>query len=123
MTGLGFGWMLDWWGEIIKTGGTLSYTITGNTINIPLQKYCVTTYKGAIQPEYSVQGSGTIDNSGAYPVYHIQYDFIQAGQSIGAISNQYGWPTTYFEATITSDPNGLKSARIGSANRAAKPHR
>lgn len=123
MTGLGFGWMLDWWGEIIKSGGTLSYTISGNTITIPLQKYCVTTYKGAVQPEYSIQGSGTIDNSGAFPVYHIQYDFIQSGLSIGAISNQYGWPTKYFEATITSNPNGLKSAHIGSANRTAKPLR
>jgi hypothetical protein len=123
MTGLGFGWMLDWWGEIIKTGGTLTYTVLGNTITIPLQPYCTTTYKGAPQPPYSIQGSGTIDNSGAFPVYHIQYDFIQDGQSIGTISNQYGWPTKYFEATITSDPNGLKSARIGSANRVAKPHR
>lgn len=123
MTGLGFGWMLDWWGEIIQTGGTLTYTISGNTITIPLQPYCTTTYKGAVQPAYSIQGSGTIDNSGQYPVYHIQYDFIQSGASIGEISNQYGWPTTYFEATITTNPNGLKSATIESAKRPAKPNR
>jgi len=120
MRGLGFGWMLDWWGEIIVSGGTLNYTISGNAITIPLQKYCKTTYKGAAQPEYSIQGSGTIDNSGAFPVYSIKYDFIQSGESIGTISSQYGWPTTYFEAKITTDPAGLKSATIHSINRPDK---
>lgn len=123
MRGLGFGWMLDWWGEIIVSGGTLNYTISGNTITIPLQKYCKTTYKGAAQPEYSIQGSGNVDNSGAFPVYSIKYDFIQAGESIGTISNQYGWPTKYFEAKITTDPNGLKSGSISSGSNIAKPNR
>lgn len=107
MTGLGFGWMLEWWGETIISGGTLSYTVSGNTITIPLQKYCITTYNGAQQPQYSIQGSGTIDNSGAFPIYNLQYDFIQSGQSIGTISHQYGWPTTYFTAKITTNPAGL----------------
>lgn len=123
MRGLGFGWMLDWWGEIIVSGGTLNYTVSGNTITIPLQKYCKTTYKGAAQPEYSIQGSGTVDNSGAFPVYNIKYDFIQSGESIGTISNQYGWPTKYFEAKITTDPNGLKSGFISSGSNIAKPNR
>jgi hypothetical protein len=107
MTGLGFGWMLDWWGEVIVSGGTLTYTVSGTNITIPLQKYCKTTYNGAAQPEYSIQGTGTIDNSGAYPVWTIKYDFIQSGQSIGSIANQYGWPTTYFEAVITTNPAGI----------------
>lgn len=106
MTGLGFGWMLDWWGETIVSGGTLKYTTTATTIDIPLQKYCKTTYKGAAQPEYSIEGSGTVDNSGAYPVYTIQYDFIQSGLSIATICLDYGWPTAYFEAVITTGPGG-----------------
>lgn len=104
ITGLGFGWMLDWWGEKIVSGGTCTYTISGNVLTIPLQKYCKTTYNGAAQPEYSIQGSGTIDNSGAYPVWVIRYDFIQGGQSIAKICLDYGWPTPYFEAVLTTKP-------------------
>lgn len=106
MTGLGFGWMLDWWGEVITSGGTLVYTVSGTTVTIPLQDYCKTTYNGAAQPAYKIQGTGTIDNSGAYPVMTIHYDFIQSGVSIATVSMDYGWPTAYFEAIITTDPAG-----------------
>ena len=99
MTGLGFGWMLDYWGEIITSGGTLVYTTSGTTITIPLQKYCKTTYNGAAQPEYSIKGTGTIDNSGATPVWTIRYDFIQSGKSILTKGN--GVPLGYLEAVIT----------------------
>jgi len=119
MHGLGFGWMGDWWGEVIVSGGTLQYSISGNSITIPLQKYCKTTYNSAAQPEYSIEGIGTIDNSGTYPVYTIYYDFIQSESSIAAISMENGWPTDYFEAVITTDPNVSKSAFI----HPAKPKR
>jgi len=98
MTGLGFGWMLDYWGEIITSGGTLAYTISGTTITIPLQKYCKTTWNGAAQPEYSISGTGTIDNSGATPVWTIKYDFIQSGKSILTKGN--GVPLGYLQAVI-----------------------
>lgn len=98
MKGLGFGWMLDYWGEIITSGGTLAYTVSGTTITIPLQKYCKTTYKGAAQPEYSISGTGTIDNSGATPVWTIKYDFIQSGKSILTKAN--GVPLGYLQAVI-----------------------
>ncbi len=98
MTGLGFGWMLDYWGEIITSGGTLAYTISGTTITIPLQKYCKTTYNGAAQPEYSISGTGTIDNSGATPVWTIKYDFIQSGKSVLTKAN--GVPLGYLQAVI-----------------------
>jgi hypothetical protein len=104
MTGLGFQWFIDFWGEIIVTGGTCNYTVSGSTITIPLQPYCTTTYLGAAQPAYSIQGTGTIDNSGAYPLYTIHYDFFQNGLSIATISMDYGWPTPYFEAIITTNP-------------------
>src|SRR5665647_1464007 len=98
MTGLGVGWMLDYWGEIITSGGTLLYTVSGTTITIPLQKYCMTTYKGAAQPQYSISGTGTIDNSGATPVWTIKYDFIQSGKSILTKGN--GVPLGYLQAVI-----------------------
>ena len=113
MTGLGFGWMLDWWGEIIISGGTLTYETTATTITIPLQKYCKTTYNGVAQTEYYIQGTGTIDNSGAYPIYTIRYDYIQGGTSIAGVSMDYGWPTPYFEAVITTNPAGKKSLNLG----------
>jgi hypothetical protein len=113
MTGLGFGWMLEWWGEIIISGGTLTYETTATTITIPLQKYCKTTYNGAPQTEYYIQGTGTIDNSGAYPIYTIRYDFIQGGTSIAGVSMDYGWPTPYYEAVITTNPAGKKSLNLG----------
>lgn len=103
MAGLGFGWMADYWGEVIVSGGTLEYSISGNTITIPLQKYCKTTYKGAAQPEYSISGTGTIDNSGTYPVWTIHYDFIQSGSTILTAAN--GVPAGYLEAVITTDPS------------------
>jgi hypothetical protein len=104
MTGLGFEWFIDWWGETIKTGGTCNYTVSGSTITIPLQPYCTTIFNGAVQAPYSIQGTGTINNSGAYPIYTIHYDFIQSGQSIATISMDYGWLTPYFEAIITTNP-------------------
>jgi hypothetical protein len=99
MKGLNAGWMLDYWGEIITSGGVISYTVTGTTINIPLQKFCKTTWKGAAQPEYSIQGTGTIDNSGAKPVYTIKYDLIQSGKTILTAGN--GVPLGYLLAVIS----------------------
>jgi hypothetical protein len=103
MTGLGFGWMLDYWGEVIISGGTLNYTISGNTITIPLQAYCKTTYLGAAQTPYFIQGTGTINNSGAFPVWTIHYDFKQGNHFIVADPLD-GWPTPYLEAVITTNP-------------------
>jgi hypothetical protein len=102
MTGLGFGWMLDYWGEIITSGGTLTYTTSGTTITIPLQKYCKTTWNGAAQPEYSISGTGTIDNSGAAPKWTIKYIFYQNGKSILTAGN--GIPAGYLQAVITPKP-------------------
>jgi hypothetical protein len=98
MTGLGFGWMLDYWGEIIISVGQLNYIVSGTAITIPLQKYCKTTYHGAAQPEYSIKGSGTINNSGATPIWTIRYDFIQDGESILTADN--GVPSGYLEAVL-----------------------
>ncbi len=99
MKGLNAGWMLDYWGEIITSGGTLSYTSTATTITIPLQKFCKTTYKGAAQPEYSISGTGTIDSSGAKPVWTIKYDIIQSGKTILTADN--GVANGYLQAVIS----------------------
>jgi hypothetical protein len=102
------GWMLDWWGEVIIKGGTLVYTVDGSgNVTIPFQYYCTTTYNGAVQPDYSIQGTGTVDNSGAYPVMTLHYDINQGGTWIGHYSYlHYGWEQDGFDAVITLDPNG-----------------
>jgi hypothetical protein len=124
MTGLNFGWMLDWWGEVIVSGGTLIYTTSGSTITIPFQKYCKTTYNGAPQPEYSIQGSGTIDNSGAYPVWTIHYDLQQSGIWIGHYCYlNYGWEQDGFDAVITTNPAGKGKGASNFVMRPAKPNR
>lgn len=117
------GWMVDWWGEVIVKGGTVKYTVdaSGN-ITIPYQYYCTTTYKGVVQADYSIQGTGTIDNSGAFPVMYIKYDLIQGGSSISEIATDYGWATPYFEANLTTDPNG-KGSKGASSLRPPEPNR
>jgi hypothetical protein len=112
MNMLGGGWMLDWWGEVIVEGGTLKYTVDGSgNITIPLQYYCTTTYSGAVQPDYSIQGTGTLDESGAYPVMTLHYDFNQGGTWIGHYCFvNYGWEQDGFDAVITTDPAGKKGA-------------
>ena len=110
--GLIYGWMSDFWGEVIVKGGSASITIdpVAGTVNIPLQYYCTTKYNGAVQPTYSIQGSGTYDASGAYPKMTIKYTLIQAGVDLGQwmMDNDY-MATNKFEADLTLDPAGLKS--------------
>jgi len=124
MSMLGNGWMSDWWGELIVEGGTLTYTVdeSGN-ITIPLQYYCTTTYNGAVQPDYSIQGSGTLDESGDYPVMTLHYDFNQAGTWIGAYCYEnYGWEQNGFDAVITTAPSG-KGSKGELSVRPPKPNR
>ncbi|HBE43348.1 MAG TPA: hypothetical protein DDW27_19535 [Bacteroidales bacterium] len=101
------GWMVDWWGEIIVKGGSAKYTVdaSGN-ITIPFQYYCTTTWNGAVQPDYYIQGTGTIDNSGTYPVIKLHYDIKQGNIWIGHYCYvNYGWDQDGFEAELTTDPS------------------
>lgn len=53
--------------------------------------------------DIQISGTGTIDNSGAFPVWTIQYDLIQSGKSILTAAN--GVPAGYLEAVITTNPD------------------
>ena len=124
MNMLGGGWMLDWWGEVIVEGGTLTYTVDeSGKVTIPFQYYCTTTYNGAVQDDYSIQGSGTLDESGEYPVMTLHYDFKQGGTWIGAYCYEnYGWEQNGFDAVITTEPSG-KGSKGASSVRPPKPNR
>ena len=113
MNGLLGGWMLDWWGEVIIDGGTLTYTVDDNgDVDIPLQYYCTTTYNGAEQTPYYIQGSGTLDETGAFPVMTLHYDINQGGTWVGAYSfDHFGWTQDGFDAVITTDPAGKGASK------------
>ncbi len=106
--GLAFGWMSDFWGEVIFKGGTASITINAGTgvVTIPNQFYCRTKYKGAVQPDYFIEGTGTYDATGPFPKMTITYDLLQNGVSM---AEQDPLSTPKFVATLTLNPAGLKS--------------
>ena len=113
------GWMYDYWGEIIIGGGTCNYTVSGNTVTIPYQYFAQTTYNGVNQTPYYIQGTGTINTSGAAPVWTLTYDIKQGSTWIGNYCYlNYGWPTNGFTATL----NGSTSKSLSiSLPHPAKP--
>ncbi len=117
ITGLVFGWMLDFWGEevVAQEDVIINVDLDAGTVDIPYQAYITTLYKGTEYP-YSIVGSGTIDNSGEYPVMTITYVLDQEGfnPSQWCFDNGY-MANADFTATITLDPAGLKSATVKSA--------
>lgn len=107
--GVGTGWMIDpvdGWGEVPQS--TIPAEVVVNlctqTVTIPKQKFMTTKYLGKIQPDYFIQGKGTFDLSGAFPVLVINYDFIQGTSSI---AKAFGVAT--FKASLTLNPAAAKS--------------
>ena len=117
ITGLNFGWMLNFWGEEVigEEYPIIVIDEEAGTVDIASQPYITTLYDGAEYP-YSIKGSGTIDNSGEYPVMVITYVLDQEGfnPSQWCFDNGY-MANPDFTATITLDPAGLKSATVKSA--------
>ncbi len=123
ITGLAFGWMSDFWGEevIAEEFPTIEIDEVNGTVNIPFQPYITTLYDGDEYP-YSIEGSGTIDMSGEYPVMTITYVLDQDGFDPSGYSYEQGWmDNPDFTAKITLDPAGLKSASVKSAVASNKP--
>jgi hypothetical protein len=107
--GVGIAWMLNDWGEPATETfpAELIFNVCLGTVTIPQQEFMNTTWLGDPQPTYSIVGSGTLDITGASPVIHLEYDFIQVGGA-GAIARYFGIP--FFWADITLD--GSKGAVI-----------
>jgi hypothetical protein len=107
--GVGTGWMndpVDGWGEVPTATypAEVVVNLCAGTVTIANQKFMQTTWKGDPQTPYYIQGTGTFDLSGAYPVLVLNYDFIQGGTSI---AKYFG--VTTFKATLTLDPAAAKS--------------
>lgn len=100
--GVGLAWMLNDWGEpAIETfPAEVIFNTCEGTVTIAQQEFMNTTYLGDPQPTYSIKGTGTLDMTGASPVIHLEYDFIQV-DGAGAIARYFGLP--FFWADITLD--------------------
>jgi hypothetical protein len=112
--GLVFGWMSEFWGEVIVKGGSASITINPTTgvVDIPLQYYCTTKYNGVVQTAYNIVGTGTYDATGAFPKMTIKYTLIQGADDWAQWMFDNGYmATNKFEAVITLDPAGIKGAK------------
>jgi hypothetical protein len=103
--GVGTGWISDpaGWGEVPQSTipAKVVVNLCAGTVTIANQKFMTTKYLGAVQPSYYIQGTGTFDLSGAFPVMTLTYDFIQGGTSIASA----GFGVKSFTATLTLDPS------------------
>src|ERR1035437_213836 len=103
--GVGTGWISDpaGWGEVPQSTipAKVVVNLCAGTVTIANQKFMTTKDLGAVQPSYYIQGTGTFDLSGAFPVMTLTYDFIQGGTSIASA----GFGVKSFTATLTLDPS------------------
>ena len=98
VTGLGVGWMTDFWGEVIITMEEVEMEVTeGLYVTIPEQPYMTTTYEGAPQDPYTIVGSGTLDNCAK--TLTIEYDLKQGDNSWGSWTSSNGYMS---ESTFTA---------------------
>jgi len=95
--GLNAGWMLEFWGEIVVDAGTVHYTVDGaGNVTIANQFLYTTTWNGSVQPDYRIEGTGTLD--AASGTLDIAYSLIQDGWYLG---EDYGEADGFFHATLT----------------------
>jgi hypothetical protein len=98
--GMNVGWMGDFWGESIISGGTCLMTVNNNgTVDIPEQFFCDTDYSSG----YKIKGSGKWDNCGAKPTLVIDYDiwYPDSNYWIAARYKSYFNNIPYLTANIT----------------------
>ena len=83
VSGMGVGFIEDWWGETVTAGGTITMTVYGNGIvDIPRQYLFTTDYEGSPY-DYEIKGSGKWTNCGAHPTLLITYDIYYVGEDAG----------------------------------------
>jgi hypothetical protein len=110
-SGMGVGFINDFWGEDVVAGGTCTITIQGNgIIDIPRQYLFTTVYEGA-NYTYEIEGSGKWDNCGPAPHMLINYDIYYTGDAKGlaATYSSYLGGISYLTADVTL--SGKKSGQ------------
>jgi len=109
VVGLGFGWMVNFWGETVIDSTTvqLTYSYFDSTVTIAEQDYITTLYDGDPYP-YTIFGTGTfVDDTLGYRHISLNYELDQEGFECADWCATNGYLTTdLFVANITLDPNG-----------------
>lgn len=96
ITGINAGWMDEFWGEVVTKEGTVYYTLDdAGIITIENQFLYTTTWNGDTQPDYYVEGTGTLDATTGEIT--LKYSLIQDGWYLG---EDYGEDDGFFHATL-----------------------
>lgn len=105
ITGLGVGWMTDFWGEVIVTMLQVNMDVEDvndyvATVTIPKQTYMTTTYNGAPQEAYTIEGTGTLIKCTKKLV--IEYTLSNYGEDWAAYTHDNGYMSEEkFTAVVT----------------------
>jgi hypothetical protein len=103
ISGMADGFISDWWGEPVVSGGTCTMIVKGNgLVEIPRQYVFTTVYEGA-NYDYEIEGTGKWENCGAKPRLVITYDIYYPGDAKGlaATYSSYLGGATVLTADIT----------------------
>lgn len=91
ISGLGVGFIEDFWGEAVTALGAPVMTVFGNgVVDIPRQYLFTTVYNGAPY-DYEIKGSGKWTNCGAKPTLLITYDIYYPGDADGLAKTNAGY--------------------------------
>lgn len=96
ITGLGFGWMEDFWGEEILESQEVEITFdpaNGGGIIIPEQTYMTTLYDGA-EYGYTIVGTGVVDICAEKPTLTVNFTMLQDGFDTAGWANANGYLST-----------------------------
>jgi hypothetical protein len=105
ITGLGVGWMTDFWGEVITNMEAVDMEVVDFNdyvaeVTIPNQVYMSTTYNGAPQEAYTIEGTGILTKCTKTLV--IEYTLSNYGYDWAAYSHDEGYMTEEkFTAVLT----------------------
>jgi hypothetical protein len=114
ISGLGYDWITNFWGEDIVAGGTVELEVfDGGDVVIQNQYYISTTYNGDVQDPYTIVGTGRWNNCGDNPTLIINYEMNNYETNWGEWSYANGYiETPMFRATLTLDPSKVDIRKV-----------
>lgn len=131
ISGMGVGFIEDFWGETVTALGAPVMTVFGNgMVDIPRQYLFTTVYNGTPY-DYEIKGSGKWTNCGASPTLLITYDIYYPGDADGLAKQNasYLGGIPYLTATLTMSSksgeiiNEITGVRFKPINPSLKPKR
>ncbi len=107
ITGLGVGWMTDFWGEVITDMPVVDMEVVvvndyQTVITIPSQTYMSTTYNSAPQETYLIEGTGTLDK--CLKTITIEYSMSNYGTDWAFWTHDNGYMSEEFFTAVLSIP-------------------